>query len=184
MTKDYNILEEFCVSFCKIIDKYTDYIVVSGFFVISSGRSRATEDIDIIIKPLDLDKFILMHKDLEKANFECLQDSNPNKIYTNYLIKNIAVRYFRGTDFIPNIELKFAKDELDYYQLKNRKKIEFTDIDVFFSSVEACIAFKEELLQSPKDIEDANYLKVVYSDYIIKDEIIKIKKMIKKYRLR
>ena len=72
---------------------------------------------------------------------------------------------------------------LDEYQIKNRKKYEFTGIDVYFSSVESCIAFKEEFLKSPKDISDANHLRIVYSEEINDKEIEKIKKMIRKYRM-
>jgi len=183
LTKDQNYLERFCKSFCDILDKYAKYVVVSGFFVISSGRSRATEDIDIIMEQIDLEKFILLHKELEKNHFECLQELDPVKIYQNYLKKNVAVRYFKNGNFIPNIELKFAKDYLDQYQLENRKKIKFTGIDVYFSSVESCIAFKEEFLKSEKDLSDAKHLRIVYSEDINENEIRKIKNMIKKYRM-
>ena len=55
-----NILDEFCIKFCKVLEKQCRYIVVSGFVAISSGRSRATEDIDIIIEKLDLEWKILI----------------------------------------------------------------------------------------------------------------------------
>ncbi len=37
-----NILDEFAIEFCKIVEKHTEYIIVSGFVVISLGRVRAT----------------------------------------------------------------------------------------------------------------------------------------------
>jgi hypothetical protein len=40
-----NILSEFCTDFCRIIEKYTEYIVVSGFVAIASGRIRGTEGV-------------------------------------------------------------------------------------------------------------------------------------------
>ena len=183
MTEDVNKLTELCLKFCNIIKQYTKYIVVSGFFIISSGRSRATEDIDIIIERINLDIFIKIHEDLKKSGFECLQDDDPIKIYNIYLKENIAVRYFQNNDFIPNIEIKLSKDDLDDYQIISRKKVEFTEIDIFFSSIEVNIAFKEELLKSKKDINDAKFLRIVYKDEINKKEIDKVKKMIKKYRL-
>lgn len=68
--------------------------------------------------------------------------------------------------------------------MRTRKKITFTGIDVYFSSIEANIAFKEELLKSPKDLDDAKHLRIVYSEKINESEIDKIKKLIKKYRLK
>jgi len=164
------------------LDKHAKYIVVSGFLVISSGRSRATEDIDIISESMNEKKFIELHEDLVKHGFECLQSSDPNEIYS-YLNEKLAIRYIKDDKFIPNIELKFAKDILDEYQLKTRKIIEFTELNVYFGSIEACIAFKEELLQSEKDFEDAKHLRIVYSENLNENEINNIKKMIKKYRL-
>ena len=53
VVKDRNILDKFCIDFCSILDKHVKYIVVSGFVVIASGRTRGTEDIDVIIEKID-----------------------------------------------------------------------------------------------------------------------------------
>ena len=183
MVIDCNYLANFCQNFCKILERYTSYVVVSGFFVISSGRSRGTEDIDIIIEPIEIDIYLKLHEELKKNQFQCLQSSDPIDIYNKYLKEKIPVRFIQNDNLIPNIELKFAKDELDEYQLKTRKIIDLTEINVFFSSIEANIAFKEELLKTPKDLDDARHLRIVYSGEINEQEIEKLKKMIKKYRL-
>lgn len=44
------------------------------------------------------------------------------------------------------------------------------------------IAFKEEYLKSPKDLEDARHLRIVYDNLIDEEEINNIKKMIKELR--
>lgn len=49
-----NILDQFVIDFCKVVEKHCKYIIVSGFVVISSGRTRATEDIDMIIERTDI----------------------------------------------------------------------------------------------------------------------------------
>ena len=64
-----NILDKFCIDFCKVVEKHCKYIIVSGFVAISSGRIRGTEDIDMIIEKLDIEKFKQLHKDLIKNNF-------------------------------------------------------------------------------------------------------------------
>ena len=82
------------------------------------------------------------------------------------------------------MELKFAVDQLDEYQLKTKTKIPQTGLDLFFSSINMNIAFKEEYLKSQKDLEDAKHLRNVYSDSVDEEEIKKIKKKIKEIKLK
>ena len=58
-----------------------------------------------------------------------------------------------------------------------------TGLDVWFSTVDANIAFKEELLKSDKDMEDAKHLRIVYANEIDENEINRIKEMVKRFRL-
>lgn len=182
MIDDKNLLSEFCSKFCSIVDRHAVYAVVSGFFVISSGRSRGTEDIDLIIEPLSFDKFSKLHNELINNGFNCLQSNDKKEIF-NYLKYNLSARYILGNELLPNMEVKFAKDSLDDYQLRTRVKEPQTGVNVYFSSIECNIAFKEELLKSSKDLEDARFLRILYKEKIKEDEINKIKMMIRKCRL-
>lgn len=51
-----------------------------------------------------------------------------------------------------------------------------TGLDIYFSSIEMNIAFKEELLKSEKDLDDAKHLRIVYGSKVNNLEIEKIKK--------
>ncbi len=181
--KDKNILNDFCIRFCNILEKYCKYIVVSGFFVIASGRARGTEDIDVIIGGVKKPIFLLLHKNLTKAGFVCMQTDNPNLIYDDYLIKNLSVRYTFKDMPLPEMELKLVKDPLDEVQLEKREKIKETALNIWFSPINYNIAFKEEYLKSDKDMEDAVFLRKMYSKKIDEIEINKIKKLIKRYKL-
>jgi len=180
--KDKNILDEFCIKFCKILEKHCRYIIVSGFVAISSGRTRGTEDIDMIIPRLEKHLFINLHNDLIKNNFVCMQSSNPEEIY-DYLTDKTSVRYTLEDKPLPEMEIKFAKDELDEYQLKTRTKLPLTGLDLWFSSINGNIAFKEEYLKSDKDLEDARHLRLVYEEQVDEKEINRIKQLIKRLRL-
>lgn len=180
--KDRNILDKFTVNFCYIIEKYCKYIIVSGFLAIVSGRSRSTEDIDMIIERINYDLFKKIHLDLVKNGFVCMQSDNSKEIY-DYLKDNLSVRYTYKNKILPEMEVKFSKDELDEYQLNNRVKIDLTGLDIWFSSVNINIAFKEEYLRSQKDIEDAKHLRLVYLDVIDEDKINEIKEKIRRLRL-
>ncbi|MGM5484069.1 MAG: hypothetical protein ACQER9_04105 [Nanobdellota archaeon] len=78
------------------------------------------------------------------------------------------------------MELKFVKDVLDEYQIKTRVKLELTGLDIWFSSIEMNIAFKEELLKSDKDLKDSEHLRNIYD--VNEEEVIKCKNLIKRYR--
>lgn len=179
-----SLLDKFCIDFCKVIEKHTPYIIVSGFVAISSGRARATEDIDMILPFLDRPTFINLHKDVIKNNFVCMQSDDPEEIYKDYLKDSLSVRYTYKNKPLPEMEIKFAKDKLDYYQLKTKTKLKLTNLDIWFSSINMNIAFKEECLKSPKDLEDARHLRIVYDNLVDEEEINKIKKMIQELRLK
>jgi len=179
---DKTILETFTEDFCAIVEKHCKYIICSGFVAIAHGRSRATEDIDMIIEKLSIEKFVKLHNDLIKASFECMQSPDAEKIFEDYLNRKVSVRYTRKGEFLPEMEVKFAKDKLDEEQLETRTKLEFTGLDVYFSSIESNIAFKEELLGANKDLEDARHLRIIYEGKINEEKINKIKEQIKRYR--
>lgn len=181
--KDRNILDRFCVEFCAIVEKHAKYIVVSGFVAIASGRTRGTEDIDMVVEKLSKSAFFRLHTALVKKGFVCMQSDDPVEIYDDYLIKNVSVRYTYRDVFVPEMEVKFAKDELDAYQLQTRQKIPLTSLDVWFSSINMNIAFKEEYLKSDKDLEDARHFRIVFADEVNEEEITHIKKMIRRLRL-
>jgi len=177
------ILDKFTEDFVKILEKHCKYIIVSGFVAIAHGRSRGTEDIDMIIEKLDLARFSKLHEDLLKNGFECMQSENSEVVY-DYLTNKTSVRYTRIGEFLPEMEIKFAKDEIDEFQIKTRKKLELTGLDVYFSSVEMNIAFKETYLKSDKDMEDAKHLRIIYKDKLNENEINEIKKMIRRVRMK
>lgn len=183
---DKTILDKFAERFCGVIEKYASYIVCSGFVAIAHGRARGTEDIDMIIEAIPKREFISLHKDLLKAGFICIQGDSPEKIYEDYLLKKESVRYVENKEgfFPPEMELKFTKDALDEEQLKERIKMPLTGLNIYFSPVEWNIAFKEELLKSEKDMEDAKHLRIIYSSEINELKIKNIKDRIRKMRLR
>ena len=181
---DKNILDKFTEDFCNIIDKYIKYVIVSGFVSIAHGRTRSTEDIDMFIEKVSQERYTQIHNELIENGFVCMQSDDGNIIYNDYLIKGDSVRYVRDDEgmFPPEMEIKFPKDELDEEILKDRIKLPFTKLDVYFSSIESNIAFKEEYLGSDKDIEDAKYLREVCSDSIDNNKIFAIKEKIRRLR--
>ncbi|MFA5141891.1 MAG: hypothetical protein WC471_02900 [Candidatus Woesearchaeota archaeon] len=184
LVSDVNILNKFCTDFCNIVEKHCKYIIVSGFVAIASGRARGTEDIDMILERIDQKKFEKLHNDLAKHDFICMQSEDVSVLYNDYLKDSTSIRYTRSNQPLPEMEVKLSKDMLDDYQISTRQKIPLIGLDVWFSSINFNIAFKEELLKSDKDMQDARHLRVVFKEDIDENEIFKIKKMIREYRLK
>lgn len=182
--EERTVLDVFATDFARVIEKHAKYVIVSGFVVIAHGRSRGTEDIDMIIERIPGERFRSLHKELAANGFECVQSDDASEIYNEYLSNNDSIRYVRKGTHIPEMELKLSKDIIDERQLRDRKKLPMTGLDLYFSSIETNIAFKEELLKSKKDMEDARHLRIVYEGKIDEREINKTKEMIRKLRLR
>ena len=180
---DLNVLEKFAIDFTQIVEQYCRYIIVSGFVALAHGRYRATEDIDMIVAMISREKFAQLHAHLEKGGFECIQSSNPDLLYDDYLAQKTALRYIRKGKPLPDMKLKLAKDQLDSLQLQGRTKLPLTNLPVWFSSIETNIAFKEEYLKSPKDLEYASHLRAVYEGELDEKKIDGWKALIKKFRL-
>ena len=179
---DKTILDKFAEDFCKIVGKYVKYIVCSGFVAIAHGRSRATEDIDMLIRKMSKNKFLKMHKELINKGFECMQSPNSTEVYEDYLLKGDSIRYLRTGEFLPEMEVKFVKDKLDEEQIASRRKIPFTGLNIYFSSIESNIAFKEEYLKAEKDLEDAKHLRIIYQGKLNEEEINNIKEKIRRIK--
>ena len=179
---DRNILDKFCEDFCSIVEKHVEYMIVSGFAAISSGRTRGTEDIDMVVGDIARNNFSELHRDLVENGFECMQSGDPKDIFDNYLRKLDSVRYTWKDKFLPEMEIHLPKDKTDIYQLKKRIKMDLTGLNIYFAPIEGNIAFKEEWLKSEKDMEDAQHLRIVYSDIINEEEIETNKKMIRRFR--
>lgn len=177
---DRNILDVFCEEFCGIVQKHTDYVIVSGFLAIALGRMRGTEDIDMILPKLDVQTFTNLHVELEQNNFECVQSQYVKEIFS-YLKENISVRYVRKNTYVPEMEIKFAKDELDNTALRTKTFIPQTQLDIYFSEPELNIAVKEELLRSDKDMEDAKHTRILLSPN--EDKITMYKQLVRRCRL-
>lgn len=179
LDKALNKLDKFVLAFVKALKKHTDYVIVSGYVSILFGRSRATEDIDLIVPRMGKADFLALFKDLSK-NFECLNSSIPEKAYSDYLCKGIAIRFSRKGKPIPNIEFKFAKTNIDYESLRVRFPALIGKRELFISSLELQIAFKEIALGSEKDLEDAEHLRAVFEKSLNREKLRHYQKVLKK----
>ncbi|WP_424027219.1 hypothetical protein [Methanoregula sp.] len=160
--KYLTMLDQFVLDFIRILEPETPYVIVSGYVAILFGRSRGTEDVDILIPLLEQEAFFRLHDALVHGGFEFLNAEDANGLH-DMLSKNMGIRIARAGQFIPNIELKFLKDDVDRIVLRDRIEVSLPDANVFISPIGIQIAYKL-YLGSQKDIEDALYLWEIFKD--------------------
>lgn len=162
--KQINKLDEFVFKVTSILKKHAEYVIVSGYVSILFGRSRGTEDIDIIISPISFEEFSGLYHDFLENGFEFINSDDPLELF-EMLSEKQAIRVCEKDTILPNAEIKLPKDKFHLAALENRVEVIVNSRRVFVSSIELQIAYKL-YLGSDKDIEDAIFLYELFKDHI------------------
>ena len=166
-------LDEFVIDFCKILsEEKIKYAIVSGYIPIVFGRSRHTEDVDIITEKISKGKFELLWARLDK--YTCINASDSMDAYS-CLCDRIALRFTEGERFIPNVEFKFSPDDAGEYTLLNRIELSVNQNTLFISPLEMQVAYKL-FFGSEKDIEDARFLFKLFRQHLNREKILDLAK--------
>jgi len=162
-SKELSFLDNFVIDFVELLAKQKiEYVIISGYVAILFGRSRMSEDIDLFIEHISYEKFMNLWSELEQT-YECLITNDPDDAYHGYLEDHHALRFAKKGSFIPNVEVKFVKNDLDRYSLNNRKLVKLGSRSLCISPIELQIPYKL-FLGSEKDIEDARFLFKLFKD--------------------
>lgn len=170
-----NNLDKFVFDFVSLLE---DYVLVSGYISIITGRSRATEDVDLLVPKMSFENFEILWERLNKNDFECL---NTLKVLDAFeMLNEHAIRFARKGKAVPNMEFKLVGKDLERYALENRIKLFLKDNLFWISPLELQIAYKlhlaadgtDEEMIPDKDIEDARHLYKLFEDKINKDEFL------------
>jgi len=173
INRDLTELDIFLKDFLEVIKKHCNYLIVSGFISISTGRTRGTEDIDILIKKPSKEKFREIFIDLKKNGFWCYQGDSAEEIYS-YIQEMQNIRFARKEELFPNMEMVFIDEtkKAKYYEFTNPIKLKIKDFEFKISPLEFEILYKEIVLAGKKDMEDAKHLRIFFKD-ILKEEKFK-----------
>jgi len=178
LEKELSNLDEFTINFTKKLNQSkTKYAIVSGYVSILFGRNRASEDIDLILERMTFDKFQKIWIDLV-LDFECLNTDDPKTAYSEYLINGISIRFSRKKEYLPNMEIKFPKNELDQWTIENSREVKINNNTIYISPLELQIPFKI-WLGTEKDLEDARYLYQLFKKDINKEIMTKFNRQLK-----
>ena len=175
--RDLSDLDRFTVEFIRVLRRHTRYVIVSGYVSILLGRARSSEDVDIIIPKMERPLFSNLVDDLKENGFRCLQTEKTKDIY-DYHKDNIAVRFAKKGRVIPNIELKASKNIADKTALDENMTVKLKSDELTISNLELQVAFKEAVLKSPKDVEDARHIRNIAGTRLDSMKVTKYKRML------
>jgi len=153
--------------FLDILNKYSRHLVVSGFVSIATGRTRGTEDIDVLAMIMNKEIFEKFFKELDKIGFWCYQGDNADEIYP-YIKEMKNIRFARKDEMFPNIEFIPINElkKTKYFEFTHPQKIRIKNFEFNIPPIEFEILYKEIILKGKKDIEDAKHLRTFFSNII------------------
>lgn len=167
--RDPNELDELAIEFTAILnDLDIQHVYVAGYIAILTGRSRATEDVDVLIECLDESRITRL---VDRLTDEGMWGpAMPLDDMYDMLANGDNIWIAPDDQVIPHIEAKFVRDESDLASLQNAITAHIADADLPIGPLEIGIAYKL-YLGSQKDFEDAVHLYTLFEETLRSEEL-------------
>ncbi len=176
LARELSKLDEFVLDFVEILEELDlEYVIVSGYVAILTGRSRGTEDVDVIIEELDEKMTREFAEKVKDEGYWCI-NSEISNIY-GMLKDDLAVRFAEKDKVIPNFEVRFALDKFERSAVENKVRVDLEQKILYISPIELQIAYKL-FLGSEKDFEDALHLYKLFAEELNEDDLKKYSKQL------
>lgn len=180
LDKEPSELDKLVLDFISILQKRTNYSVVGGYVAIVLGRIRGTDDVDIIIPKKTKEEFEKIIEDMIGNGYWCINTEDNEEMY-GLLKTGHSIRIAKDGEVSPNFEIKFAKSESDFESLDKPSEVWINNKSIKVARLELQIAYKEVVLKSEKDMEDAKHIRFVAKEYIDEKLIDAYKKRLKEW---
>lgn len=162
-----NELDELAGAFSTILDELDiDHVYVSGYVAILAGRSRATEDIDVLIEPVSDARIQSLVSELDTRGF--WGPAMPLDRMDEMLHDHIWVA--KSSEMVPHLEVKYVDDRFDRASLDHRIQAHIGPWNLPIGPLELQIAYKC-WMGSKTDIEDAAHLFALFEDQLNTEEL-------------
>jgi len=168
--RDLTDLDFFVRDFLTILKKHSDYLIVSGFVSIASGRTRGTEDVDLLMPIMDKIKFTAFFQDLTNNGFWCYQGDSSEELYP-YIKDLQSIRFARVNEMFPNMEVIpiTEKRKAKYFEFTHPQKMKIHNFEFKVPPLEFEILYKELILKGKKDLDDAKHLRTFFATILKKE---------------
>lgn len=162
--REPNDLDDLAIQFTRILDDLgVDHVYVSGYVAILTGRSRATEDIDVLLARVDDETVQEIVDRLEDEGM--WGPAMPLDSMAEMLEDNVWIA--PDGEMVPHLEAKFVDDEFDRASLANAIVARISDDEIPIGPLELQIAYKL-WMRADKDFEDATHLYTVFEENLRK----------------
>lgn len=164
-------LDIFVKDFLAVLQKHSRYLIVSGYVSIVTGRTRGTEDVDILVPLSGFSSFERLFLDLS-SQFWCYQGDQADTTYP-YLKDSISIRFARKGEVFPNIEFIpiTPVKKLKWLEFQHPQRMKIKDFEFLVSPLEFEILYKEKILGSQKDLADAKHLRTLFSAILSNEKL-------------
>lgn len=160
--REPNDLDDLAIEFSAILaDLEIEHVFVAGYLAILTGRTRMTEDIDVIVEPLTESEVASLVEALDANDF--WGPAMPlDEMYGNL---DAGTNSWVAPDgqTTPHLEVKFPTDEYDEASLKNAIDAHVGDAVLPIGPLELQIAYKLRL-GTRTDFEDAAHLYALFRE--------------------
>ncbi|WP_327051936.1 hypothetical protein [Halomicrococcus gelatinilyticus] len=164
-----NELDELAISFSRLLtDLDIEHVYISGYVAILAGRSRATQDIDILLERIDEPTVERLVERLQSNDY--WGASMPLDDMYTMLSNGDNIWVAPEGEVIPHLEVKFVDDEFDRASLKNSITAEIGDVAIPIGPLELQIAYKL-YLSDKTSFEDAVHLYTLFGESLRRSEL-------------
>lgn len=173
-------LDIFVRDFITILKKYSPYLIVSGFVSIATGRSRGTEDVDMLIPIPNKESFFTLFSELLTNGFWCYQAEQAEDAFA-YIERQDHIRFAQKDKIFPNMECipVIPSKKAQYFELTHPQKMKIADFVFNIPPLEFEILFKEIVLKSKKDLADAKHLRTTFKDILRQEKFNEYERIIR-----
>ena len=168
VSRELSALDKDVLEFTGILESCdVNYVIVSGYVAILTGRSRSTEDIDIILESLSETETEQLVTELKNHGYWGM--AMPLDEMYSMLSEGSRIRIAEDGAMYPNFETWFVSNDVEREALSNPLTVMFDEGEVEISPLELQIAYKLRLAQASdslngKDFEDALHLYLTFEE--------------------
>ncbi len=167
--RETNELDDLAIAFSSICDELDiDHVYVAGYVAILAGRSRGTEDIDVLLEPLDDPEVDRLAKRLDGAGF--WGPAMPLSDMPKMLSAGDLVWVARAEQMVPHLEVKEVSDRFDRASLRHAIEARIGGADIPIGPIELQTAYKLHL-GTRTDFEDAVHLYSMFEETLSIEEL-------------
>ena len=160
--REPNRFDELTIALSALASRLdTDHVFVAGYVVILTGRSRATEDIDVFIEPCSESEIDAVIHELEAADY-CGPAVPLSEMYDN-LASGTNICIAPAGEMSPRLEVTFLGDEFDRASLSNAISATIDGETIPIGPLELQIAYKLAL-GGRTDLEAAAHLYTLFGE--------------------